>query len=104
MPPRDVHLRGRQFLATKAHPTIRIQADSVRIDDDGGLRIDTVVTARETPTRVELRGHRHDEPGVIALHVHGALDRTALGITPPAPFAWVVGREITLDALLVFVR
>lgn len=104
MPPRDLHLRSGHFLAVKSHPTIRVQADTFWYDDHGGLCADVLVAIKDQTRRVKLRAHAHDEPGSLALHVRGTVDRRELGIDPPAPFRWIIGGEIELDALLVFVR
>jgi polyisoprenoid-binding protein YceI len=93
MPPRDLHLRSAHFLAAAEHPTIRVQADSFWHGEDGGLRAAAAVAVKDATKRLEVGAHSHDEPRAVAL-----------GVTPPPPFSAIVGREIELDAMLVFVR
>jgi polyisoprenoid-binding protein YceI len=104
MPPRDLHLRSGQFLAARKHPTIRVVADTFWYDDRATLCAEALVAIKDATKRITLRAHPHSEPAAVALHVHATLDRHELGVTPPPPFSWIVGREVKLDALLVYVR
>ncbi len=104
MPPRDWHLRTRDFLEVTTHPTIRFEADNVAADADGGLRVQALVTIKGLTRRIELRGHEHADPHALRLHVRGELDRHDFDIKPRPPLDSVVGPEVQLDALLVFTR
>lgn len=104
MPPRDLHLRSGHFLDVKEHPTIRLQADDIAMEDDGTFRVPALVTIKGESRRIELHAHRHEDPEHLVVHVTGQFDRHEFGIRPPVPFDWVVGRRLDLSALLVFVR
>ncbi len=83
------------------HPTIRFEADNVAADD-GGLRVQALVTIKGLTRRIELRGHEHADPHALRLHVRGELDRHDFDIKPRPPLDSVVGREVQLEALLRF--
>ena len=104
MPPRDAHLRGRDFLEVKRHPSIRVSASSIEAGTDGELRVPASFELHGVRGPVELTGHTHGGDGSLVVHLTGVLDRHAFGIRARQPFEMVVGREVLLDVELVLVR
>lgn len=102
IPPRDLHLRSRDFLAVKDHPQIRVTADSLHFAGRE-LRIPATFEIRGATRTVELSGHTHGgAPGeLLILHLTGVLDRHEFGVRPRQPFEMVVGRQVELDVELV---
>jgi polyisoprenoid-binding protein YceI len=99
IPPRDSHLRRRDFLDVSDHPTISVLVESVRPGDEG-FDATATFTIRGVSAPVELQGHLHGKQPVV-LRLHGTLDRHTFGIRARRPFEWIVGREVRLDALVV---
>lgn len=106
MPPRDRHLRGRDFLAVADHPSIRATVDRVVPGQDGALTLPVLVKLHGVERFVELSGHLHATPeaDVVVLHVEGSIDRHDFGIRARRPFEWVVGREVRISADLYLRR
>lgn len=101
MPPRDWHLRTRDFLAVRQHPEIRFDVERVDHAPDGAMAVLAVLALRGDETRVPLTSHWHvSEPGGAVLHVSGSVDRRELGLRPRRPVDWIVGRDVHLDAVL----
>lgn len=103
MPPRDRHLRGRDFLDVSDHPAIEVTVTHVRGHEDGMLVFPAEITLHGVQRRVDLYGHLHPADGDDAptLHLGGTIDRRDFGIRARPPFEWVVGRDVRLDAELV---
>jgi polyisoprenoid-binding protein YceI len=103
MPPRDLHLRSRDFLDVKAHPVIAVSADRVEVTPDGELRIPARFDLHGHDAQVDLTGHYHGGgPGeLLILHLSGVLNRHDFGIRPRQPFEMVVGKLVELDVELV---
>jgi polyisoprenoid-binding protein YceI len=107
MPPRDWHLRTRDFLDAERHPEIRVLAEDVRGEADGTLGVSSHIDLHGTREQVNLDAHLHehaDAPETLVLHLHGVLDRHTFGVRARLPFEWVVGREVRLDVLLTLQR
>jgi polyisoprenoid-binding protein YceI len=104
MPPRDAHLRSRDFLDVKRYPLIRISASSIETDEGGGLRVPATFELHGTRGTVELTGHAHGTGSPLVLHFAGSLDRHAFGIRARQPFEMVVGSEVLLETELVLDR
>jgi polyisoprenoid-binding protein YceI len=104
MPPRDWHLRSRDFLAVNDHPEIRVSVDSAERASEEAITVSAVVAIRGVEARIPLTAHSHDSEGRRysgrALHVSGTLDRHRFGIRPRRQVEWIVGRDVRLDALL----
>lgn len=99
IPPRDWHLRTRDFLAVKPPGDPRRR----RAHRAGAERSDgraTLFTVRGHDAQVPLTAHWHHSEGGPALHVSGTVDRTKLGVRPRRPVDWIVGRDVQLDAVL----
>lgn len=104
MPPRDRHLRGRDFLDVAEHPTIEAVVDQVRLHEDGWFAVAASFALHGVERRVDLRGHLHGAPSgedAVILHLSATIDRRDFGIRARRPFEWVVAREVRLDAELV---
>lgn len=107
IPPRDWHLRTRDFLDAQRHPEIRVLAQDVREEADGTLGVSSHIDLHGTREQVPLDAHLHehaDAPETLGLHLHGVLDRHTFGVRPRLPFDWIVGREVRLDVLLTLHR
>ncbi len=104
MPPRDWHLRTRDFLAVKQHPEIRFDVERVEHAQGGAMVVLAVLTLRGDEARVPLTSHWHVSErggsGDAVLHVSGTVDRHELGLRPRRPVDWIVGRDVYLDAVL----
>jgi polyisoprenoid-binding protein YceI len=106
IPPRDWHLRTRDFLAVKHYPEIRIGVDSAERASEETITVSAVavVAIRGVEARIPLTAHSHASEGRRysgrELHVSGTLDRHRFGVRPRRPVEWIVGREVRLDALL----
>lgn len=99
IPPRDWHLRTRDFLDVKRRPKIHVTVDAVeRVD--GELRIPASVSIHDLTRAVQLTAHLHRHGSAVAIHLKGALDRRAFEIRARRPFEWIVGREVLVDALV----
>jgi polyisoprenoid-binding protein YceI len=103
MPPRDWHLRTRDFLAARQYPEITITVDDVAAAVSGAIAVSATVTVRESAAPVQFSAHWHDAgpDGVAMLHVSGVVDRRELGVRPRRPVDWIVGREVQLEGRLV---
>jgi polyisoprenoid-binding protein YceI len=104
IPPRDWHLRSRDFVAVRQHPEIRVVADRVERAPGGAMVVPALVTIRGVEARILLTAHWHvsesEDIGVAVLHVSGAFDRRQFGLRPRRPFDWIVGRGVRLEAVL----
>ncbi|MGH2948020.1 MAG: YceI family protein [Solirubrobacteraceae bacterium] len=100
MPPRDWHLRTRDFLAVKQHPEIRIAVERVEHAPNGAMVVLALFTVRGHDAQVPLTAHWHHSQGGAVLHVSGTVDRIKLGVRPRRPVDWIVGRNVHLDAVL----
>ncbi|MBA2567471.1 MAG: YceI family protein [Thermoleophilaceae bacterium] len=104
VPPRDWHLRTRDFLAVREHPEIRIAVERVEHAGGGAMLVPALVTVRGVEAQVPLTAHWHPSEGAdlgtAVLHVAGTVDRRELGVRPRRPVDWIVGRELYLDAVL----
>lgn len=103
IPPRDWHLRTRDFLDAARHRVIRAKVDAVHVAN-GAFRAPTELSVRGTSGTVELHGHLHPAATASLLHLHGSIDRHAFGIRPRRPLDWIVGREVEVDALVALER
>jgi polyisoprenoid-binding protein YceI len=99
IPPRDWHLRSRDFFDVAHHPTIRVMVDAVDWSEEE-LRAVANFTIRGITRPVQLHGHVHRDGRGMALHLHTTLDRHEFGIRPRRPVDWIVGREVHVDALI----
>jgi polyisoprenoid-binding protein YceI len=104
IPPRDWHLRTKDFLAVKDHPEIRVDVERAERASQGTVTVSAVVAIRGVEARVPLTAHppapEGRGPSGNVVHVSGTLDRHRFGIRPRRPVEWIVGREVRLDALL----
>jgi polyisoprenoid-binding protein YceI len=103
MPPRDWHLRTKDFLEVKTHPEIRVTAERVERLPEGQLVVTALFELHGQRQPVELRAHLHDGPAPV-LHLQGVLDRHDFGIRARQPFEMIVGSEIHLDVELALER
>ena len=103
MPPRDFHLRTRDFLAVKRHPEIRISADEIQPDSSGRFVIPATFEIRGQRNRVELTAERHPEQhhGHIRLKLSGTLQLKDFKIQPLPPARFIVGSDVDLDVELI---
>lgn len=107
MPPRDWHLRTRDFLHAQRHPEISVLVEDVRGGADGMISVPAHVDLHGTREQVQLDAHLHehpDAPDTLALHLQGTLDRHAFGVRARPPLDWVVGREVRLEVMLALQR
>jgi polyisoprenoid-binding protein YceI len=93
IPPRDWHLRTHDFLDVARHPTINVVVDAVQ-QGQGEFGASAMFTIRGTSAPVQLHGHLHGEHEPTVVHLHGTLDRHAVGVRARRPFEWIVGREV----------
>jgi polyisoprenoid-binding protein YceI len=104
IPPRDWHLRTRDFLAVKQYPEIRFDVERVEHARGGAMAVLAVLAICGGETRVPLTAHWHVSErggsGGAVLHVSGTVDRHELGLRPRRPVDWIVGRQVHLDAVL----
>ena len=107
IPPRDWHLRTKDFLNVKRHREIRASVESVEPAGDGGVAAVAVFDLHGERGPVELHGHFHQAPerddngaGRLLLHLQGKLDRREFGIRARPPVDWIVGRDVLLDVEL----
>jgi polyisoprenoid-binding protein YceI len=100
MPPRDWHLRTRDFLAVKQHPEIQITVEHAERAPNGAVAVLAHFTVRGHDAQVPLTAHWHHTEGGAVLHASGTVDRRELGVRPRRPVDWIVGRTIYLDAVL----
>jgi polyisoprenoid-binding protein YceI len=100
IPPRDWHLRTRDFLAVRQHPEIRVAVERVEPAAGGAMHVAAVLTVRGSDAHVPLTAHWLVPEGAAVLHVAGVVDRRELGVRPRRPVDWIVGREVHLDAVL----
>ena len=103
MPPRDWHLRTKDFLDVKTYPEIRVSAEGVERLPDGELKVTAAFELHGQRRPAELRGHLHEGPAPV-LHLEGVLDRHDFGIRARQPFEMIVGREVHLDVELALER
>ena len=103
MPPRDWHLRTRDFLAVRQCPEITITVDDVAAAVTGAIAVSATVTVRGCAAPVQFSAHWHEAgpDGVAMLHVSGVVDRRELGVRPRSPVDWIVGSEVQLEGRLV---
>jgi len=104
MPPRDRHLRSRDFLGVSEHPRISVDVDQVVPHEDGSFAFPATFALHGVERRVDLSGHLHSdasEDGVVVLHLSGTIDRRDFGIRARRPFEWIVAREVRIDADIV---
>lgn len=107
IPPRDWHLRTRDFLDAERHPEIRVFAEDVREKADGTLGVSAYIDLHGTREQADLDAHLHEHADAsepLVLHLHGVLDRHAFEVRPRLPFDWIVGREVHLDVRLTLQR
>ena len=104
IPPRDWHLRTRDFLAVRNHPEIRVGVDRAERASEELITVSAVVAIRGIEARIPLTAQPHAQQrrpsGGTVVHVAGTLDRHQFGVRPRRPIEWIVGREVHLDALL----
>ncbi len=100
MPPRDFHLKTKDFLEVKRYPQIRITADRVTPSASGGFTVHSQFEVHGERRPVDLDGHLHLNGDVTSLHLSGVIDRGDFGIRARHPFEMVVGREVHLDVEL----
>jgi len=104
MPPRDWHLRTRDFLAVRQHPEITVTVDDVVTAINGAMAVAATVVVRDVTAPVRFSAHwhaaEHTTEGGPMLHVSGVVDRQELGVRPRRPVDWIVGREVHLEAQL----
>ena len=107
MPPRDWHLRTRDFLDVKRHPEMRIVAEEIRpAGDDRRFTVPATFEIHGERRRVELTAHAEpaaESADQVLLHLEGELDRHDFGIRATL-FEWVVGRRILLEVRLLLER
>jgi polyisoprenoid-binding protein YceI len=105
MPPRDWHLRTRDFLAVRPYPEITITVDDVAMAVSGAIAVSATITVRDGAAPVRFSAHWHAPERAIEdvamLHVSGLVDRRELGVRPRRPVDWIVGREVRLEGRLV---
>lgn len=106
VPPRDAHLRSRDFLDAGSYPEIRVSAPSIEVDPQGRLVVPTFFDLHGKRAPVQLSGHAHAHGSgeQLVLHLAGSLDRHVFGIRPRQPFEMVVGDEVLVDVELVLER
>ena len=100
MPPRDWHLRSKDFLEVETYPQIRVSVESL---PDGEIGVAAVFELHGQRRPAELRGHLHEGPAPV-LHLQGALDRHDFGLRARQPFEMIVGRQVHLDVELALER
>jgi polyisoprenoid-binding protein YceI len=104
IPPRDWHLRSRDFLAVGQHPEIGVVVDRVERAPGAAMVVPALVAIRGVEARIPLTAHWHvsegGDIGVAVLHVSGTLDRRQFGLRPRRPVDWIIGRDVHLDAVL----
>jgi polyisoprenoid-binding protein YceI len=111
MPPRDWHLRTRDFLDVRRHPEIRVTGERIEAGPGAGFGLPATFGIHGERREVELTGHIHGpDPShgrqveSILLHLEGVLDRHDFGVRPRMPVEWIVGRQVHLSAELVLER
>jgi len=94
MPPRDWHLRSKDFLEVESFPEIRVSGEGVEPPPEGDLRVTAMVNLHGERRPAELSGHLH---GDRLLHLQGTLDRHDFGIRARQPFEmrWSDARSAT---------
>jgi polyisoprenoid-binding protein YceI len=97
MPPRDWHLRTRDFLDVKRYPELKIATERIEPGDNGDFKLSATFEIHGEKRPVELTGHMH---GDSVLHLQGALDRHDFGVRAPWHSEWIAGNEIQLDVVL----
>lgn len=99
---RDKHLRSPHFFHADEHAELRLQVDGALLGPEPAP-IDGQATVKGRVHRVELLAHRHAAvDGTLRVHARAALDRRALGITPPWFFdKLMVGTDVELELDLV---
>jgi polyisoprenoid-binding protein YceI len=101
IPPRDWHLRTRDFRAVRNHPEIRVAVDRVQHAPGEAMVVPSLITVRGVEARVPLTAHWHaSDVGAAVLHVAGTVDRREFGVRPRRPVDWIVGRDVHLEAVL----
>jgi polyisoprenoid-binding protein YceI len=111
IPPRDWHLRSRDFLDVRRHPELRARVESIELAGDGSVAAVAVLDLHGERAPVELRGHLKHAPepagnggARLLVHLEGKLDRRQFGIRARPPTEWIVGREVLLDVELALER
>src|SRR5919108_3671 len=81
IPPRDLHLRSRDFLDVRRHPELRARIESIEPADDGSVAAVAVLDLHGERVPVVLRGHLHRAPEAagnggarLLVHLEGKLD------------------------------
>lgn len=100
IPPRDLHLRSKDFLEVKRYPQIRVRGEDVRASAGGEFKVHSEFDIHGERRPVDLEGHLHRLGDVTTLHLSGVIDRHDFGIRARQPFEMVVGDEIHLDVEL----
>ena len=101
MPPRDWHLRTRDFLDVKRYPELRIATEGIEAGEGDDFRLSATFEIHGEKRPVELKGHMH---GDSVLHLQGALNRHDFGVRAPWHSEWIAGNEIQLDVELALER
>src|SRR3954453_1550521 len=96
MPPRDWHLRTRDFLGVKSYPELRITTGGTDLGGGDDFRPHASFEIHGEKRPVELSGHMHDS----VLHLQGQLDRYDFGVRAPWHSEWIASNEIQLDVEL----
>jgi polyisoprenoid-binding protein YceI len=96
MPPRDWHLRTRDFLGVKQYPELRITAHGIEPSEDGDFRLSATFEMHGERRSVTLGAHAHDH----VLHLEGLVNRHDFGIRAPWHSEWIAAPEIHLDVKL----
>ncbi len=110
MPPRDLHLRSKDFLHVKQHPSIRIRAERIEPAGGGRFRVPAEAEIHGERRAVELTAHVHQPAGSrpyldsVLVHLEGTLDRRGFGIRATPPAEWVVARDVHLEVELTLER
>ncbi len=108
MPPRDWHLRTKDFLDVKNHPRIHIVVERIEDAGEGGYEVPAEIEIHGERRPVRLSAHAHETDGgdreTVRLHLEGTIDRREFGIRARPPFEQVVGREVQLDVKLLLER
>lgn len=102
IPPRDWHLRTKDFLDTGRYPQIRVHAEGVDTAPEE-IRVHALFEIHGERREVELTGHLHGiegAPSRTVLHLQGTLDRHDFGVRARPPVEWIVGRDVHLEVEL----
>jgi polyisoprenoid-binding protein YceI len=100
IPPRDWHLRSKDFLDVERYPQITVRAEQIVPAAGGSFTGRGRFEIHGQRRSINLEGHLHGTEERMVLHLVGVLDRHDFGIRPRQPFEMVVGDEIHLDVEL----